>query len=366
MNKKKKNTTILSIGDWGDYDSYKKLNKEKRFINEQGFKYKTVEYSPFLDAQLPEIDTEKVIIFTFFPFVYWDHHIEHRGYKGIYGNVTFYKKFTRFCHEAVDIIKSSLSEKEILFINNPALSAYYRDKILVMDALAKKGVATPPVLKTRRVKDINAMLEKGQKLYIKPRCGSMGKGITFLQLGDWQTNFGFRSEKIVSRKSDYGWKFHDVTGNSTFLSNLLKKHISIEGAIEPLNIKGDKVDFRVYTFLDKVLYVYPRRNHIDSVTTNISQGGWGDPSLLEVIPERLLSKIKRTAVQATKALGLDFTGSDVVVDNNLKDVYVVDVNMFPGFPKRRTHNLARDMVVRLKQLDRKGTLRYKKATDIEL
>jgi glutathione synthase/RimK-type ligase-like ATP-grasp enzyme len=366
MNKKKKDTTILAIGDWADYDSYKKLNKEKRFIHEQGFKYKTVEYSPFLDAQIPEIDTERVIIFTFFPFVYWNRHIEHRGYRGIYGNPTFYKKFTHFCQETVNVIKSSLSEKEILFINNPLLSAFYRDKVLVMEALSKKGVPIPPILKTRRIRDINTMLEKGHKLYIKPRCGSMGKGITFLQLGDWQTNFGFRTEKIVSRKSDYGWKFHDVTGNSVFLRNLLKKHVSIEGAIDPMNIKGDKVDFRVYTFFDKVLYVYPRRNHIDSVTTNISQGGWGDPSLLELIPDKLLLKVKKAARQATKALGLNFTGTDVVVDNNLKDVYVVDINMFPGFPKRRTHNLARDMVTRLKRLNRNDTLRYNKSSDIEL
>ena len=70
MKKKKSNITILAIGDWADYDSFKKLDKEKQFIREQGFKYKAVEYSLFLDAQIPDIDTEKVIIFTFFSSIF--------------------------------------------------------------------------------------------------------------------------------------------------------------------------------------------------------------------------------------------------------------------------------------------------------
>ena len=194
----------------------------------------------------------------------------------------------------------------------------------------------------------------------------MGKGITFLQLGDWQTNFKIREKKIISRKSDYGWKFRDVTGNSTFLSNLLKNNVFMEESIEPLNIKGDKVDFRVYTFFDKVLYIYPRRNHIDAITTNISQGGRGDPSILEFVPDKLLSKIGKTALKTTKALKLNFTGLDVVVDSSLKGIYVVDVNMFPGFPKRKTFNLARSMAKELGRLRRKGALYFEKAADIKL
>jgi hypothetical protein len=40
--------------------------------------------------------------------------------------------------------------------------------------------------------------------------------------------------------------------------------------------------------------------------------------------------------------------------------------MFPGFPKRRTFNLARSMVTELKKLDKKGMLRYEKSSDIQL
>jgi len=39
MKKKKRDITVLAVGDWADYDSYKKLNKERRFILKKGFDY---------------------------------------------------------------------------------------------------------------------------------------------------------------------------------------------------------------------------------------------------------------------------------------------------------------------------------------
>jgi glutathione synthase/RimK-type ligase-like ATP-grasp enzyme len=265
-----------------------------------------------------------------------------------------------------DIARSALADKSVTFVNHPVLSGYYRDKAVVMDKLSKNDVTIPRIIKTRRIREINSLLENGHKLFIKPRCGSMGKGITFLQLGDWQTNFNFKDEKIISRVSDRGWRFREVTGNTAFLRKLLSKDVFMEEAINPMNVRGDRVDFRVYTFFGKVLYIYPRRNAMDEVTTNISQGGRGDPSLLNFIPEKLLKKIKKAAIKTTKELELNFTGIDVIIDNNLKNVYVVDVNMFPGFPKRRTFNLARSMITELKRLDKRNALRYEKGSDIQL
>lgn len=359
MVKTKKTTTILAIGDEGDYDSYQKLDKEKRFILNRGFDYKTVHYKDLLNGHLPKIKTDQVIIFFFFPFVYWNKHIEHRRYRGIYGNHTFYKKFNRFCVTLVKIVKHLLPGKELLFINDPVVSARYRDKVPAMRALSRGRVSVPSVFKTKRVRDVKRMLEKGHKFFIKPRCGSMGKGITFLQLGNWQSNYGFKYNRIISRRSDYGWKFRDMTDNSKFLSALLhSKDTFMEEAIDPLSIKDDKVDFRVYGFFDKVIYIYPRRNSIDAVTTNITQGGHGDPDLMDIIPEAIQERIRKAVKKTMKALDLSFAGIDVIVDSALKHIYIVDVNMFPGFPKRKTFNLARRMIQDLKRLDAKGKLKY--------
>ena len=134
----------------------------------------------------------------------------------------------------------------------------------------------------------------------------------------------------------------------------------IEEGIEPLNVKGDKVDLRVYAFYDKILYIYPRRNEISEVTTNISQGGKCDPELLKIFPGKIIEQAKKTATRGMKALGVNFAGLDVVIDSELKNTYIVDVNMFPGFPKRKTYNLSRKMVTELKRLYGKGKLEFKK------
>ena len=110
--------------------------------------------------------------------------------------------------------------------------------------------------------------------------------------------------------------------------------------------------------MHKVLYVYPRRNKPDRITTNISQGARGDPGLLKKIPQNLIVKAKKTALKATKALGLKFAGVDICLDKNLRDVYIIDVNLFSGFPKSRTFNLARSMIEELNVLVDSGGIAF--------
>ncbi|RKY42509.1 MAG: hypothetical protein DRP85_02525 [Candidatus Makaraimicrobium thalassicum] len=348
---RKKDTTILAIGDPPDYDSFRKFDKERKYILEQGFNYKAVDYEELFNAEDLGISTGKVIVFLFFPFYYWNRNIEHRGYRGIYGNLSFCRKFSRFSEDLIARIESVLPGKDLFFINDPRVSSLYRDKLLAQEALSGSGINVPQRIDTRSVRVVKNLLGDGRKMYIKPRYGSMGKGITFLEKDNWQTNFRFRENRIANIRSDQGWKFHGITGNTGFLKSLLCKDVIIEEAVELFNLKGFKVDFRVYCFLDKVLYIYPRKNNIDSVTTNISQGGKGDPKLLRVMPRKIISKINRQSLKTMKVLKLNFAGIDIAIDSNMENIYVLDVNMFPGFPKRRTFKLARSMVSGLRMLE---------------
>lgn len=363
MAKSGKKTTVLSVGDHGDYDSYEKLNREKKYISRKGFEYCTINYSDLFEGKMPEVTTKKVIIFLFFPFSYWDENIEHKYYRGVYGNYNFYRKFNRFSGKIDEIIKFNLKGKEILYVNDPVLSSLYRDKLITLDILAEAGITVPEQIRGRGLRDIYGALNAGRALFIKPRCGSMGKGITYLEENNWQTNFTFRKNRIISRKSDHGWRFKRITNNKPFLKSLLKKNVLIEEAITPLSIRDSRIDFRVYVFFGKVLSVYPRRNDLDAVTTNISQGGKGDYRLLKHVPEKPLSKVKLTAVNTLKALGLKFAGVDVILDSRMDKAYAVDVNMFPGFPKRRTFNLTRELFRQLKEMDEKKKLRFQKTLE---
>ncbi len=344
----KKKGTILAIGDAVDFDSFRKFDKEKKFALSQGFDYLAVDYRKIFKIKQLDIRTQKVIVMAFFPFKYWNKHIECKNYRGMYGSLLFLRKFTKFCEKLTNRVEKLLPGKKIKFINDPRLTATYRDKITVMEKLRKAGVLVPARVKTKSVKTIKRLLAKGKKIYIKPRCGSMGKGISRLEHGKWQTNFTIRKNKVVKRYSDYGWKYRDVTGNVKVLRGLLAGDVIMEEAVSPFNVGKNKIDLRVYACFGKILYIYPRKNAADAVTTNISQGGKGSPALLSKIPDKVIDKVARQVRKTMRVLDLDFAGIDVIVDKDLKNTYVIDVNMFPGFPKRRTHNLACGIIQELK------------------
>ena len=364
MRKIKERVTILAVGDRADHDSFRKFHKERLFILHSGFDYKKASYSTILAKGAPTINTKRVIVFLFFPFVYWNKYIEHKNYRGLYGNHRFYDKFAAFWDKVGDSIKDSLKDKEVFFVNNPFLCTFCRDKLKVIRKLSSAGVKGPKAYNITSVKKIENLLNNGQPLFIKPRFGSMGKGITFLSWSNWQTNFIYKNDEIISRRSDKGWKFRDITGNKNFLRKLLHKDIMIEKAISTILVKQMKVDLRMYVFFNKVLYIYPRKNRLDRITTNITQGAKGDPSILGKLPRRLVDKAKKMAERASRVLGLNLTGIDIMIDRNLKDVYVLDVNVFPGLPKRKTFRISQYMIKKLKRLAKKGKLHFEKGSSI--
>jgi glutathione synthase/RimK-type ligase-like ATP-grasp enzyme len=340
MTKKKKSITILSVGDKSDYDTFKKFQKEKKSLLEFGFDYVDTNYKNLLKGKIPDIKTPKVIVFLFFPFHYWNTFIEHKNYKGVYGNESFYRKFNAFWIRIKRIITGSLKGKNVFFINSPDYLGRYRDKLIVLRKLKQSGILVPHRHKTASVKKIYSILNSGRELFIKPRYGSMGKGITHLSSSRWQTNFSFKDNKIVSRKSDRGWKFRDITGKSRFLKQLLNKDMIVEDAVQSLALGQMKIDLRIYVFFNRVVYVYPRKNREDRVTTNISQGAKGDPKLLDVLPKHVVKKAGRIAKKTAETLGVNLLGMDIMPSRNKKDVYVLDVNLFPGLPKRRRFNIS--------------------------
>jgi len=360
MGKIKERVTILAVGDNADYDSYKKLNREKKFILKSGFDYHTMNYKKLLKSGIPKIETKKIIIFLFFPFYYWNDYIEHKNYAGIYGNRSFYEKFMDFWNSVNNMIRNSLIDKEAFFVMHPSLCGLYRDKMLVARKFKKTGISSPKIYSISRIKEMKRLLNKGESFFVKPQFGSMGKGITFLNWSNWQTNFTFKNNRIISRRSDKGWKFREITGNTKFLSQLIKGDVVIEKAIDSILVKKNKIDMRIYVFFNKVIYVYPRRNKVDKLTTNISQGAKGDPSVLNKLPKHLVEKAKKLAEKVSKSLNLNLVGMDIMIDRNLNDVYVIDVNLFPGFPKIRTFNLSQYMVKELKGIKNRGKLKFEK------
>lgn len=341
----KKTKTLLAIGDLKDFDTFRKFYNSRRFFYGSKIAFKHLSYNNLLKDKFPKINTNEVIIFLFFPFYYWDKYIEPKNYKGVYGNKTFYTKFKDFWKIVEKKVKTQYKDKKIQYINHPRFLATDRDKAMTKRMVEKAKVNVPKTYNTRKVKDILNILEKEKKLFIKVKFGSMGKGITYLSKESWKTNFRFRDGKIVSKRSDYGWTFIDVTGKLAFLRELLKKDVIIEDAIEPLIINKKKMDIRFYVYKDKVIRSYARTTSTDNVTTNISQGAKGEKqSFLKMIPRRQMHFAKRSAVKAIKALGLRTGGVDIMPCSDKKTAQFIEINTFPGMPKIRSFNLSRYLI----------------------
>ncbi len=343
----RRKTTILSVGEKKDFDSYTKFHKQRHAIRNRGFVYRSIDFDRLFSGQAPVIKNERVIAFIFFPFKHWDNYIEHNSYRGMYGNLTFYKRFMKYTKAVRKRLEKTISAEEVIFVNNPETAALYRDKFIMKKVLSENGVNIPRDINPKNIGAMERILKQDGRIYIKPRCGSMGKGITYLEKGNWQTNLDIRRNKIASRRSDYGWVFKNITGNRSFLRELLEKDILAEEAIDPLKMNGRIVDFRIYAFLDKILYIYPRKGGCGAITTNISQGAKGSPGIRAALSNAAIKKIETQAILAMKALNLNFAGIDIILDKHKKKAYVIDVNMFPGFPKIKTFNIPHSLTKKI-------------------
>ena len=343
--------TLLILGDECDWASYNRFCKEIRKNGSNNLDTIIATYKQLELNQLPAIESDSIMIYLFFPFEYWDENIEHEGYQGVYGNSEFYKKFRAFWTEINRMLNTSYNGKKLCFINHPLRISADRDKELTKTILAKAGIEVPVQIFTRNYADILRLVNGGEKkLFLKVRYGSMGKGITYLEKGKWKTNFRFEDGEIVSRHSDRGWTFIDITNNIDFLKVLLTKDIIIEEVVDAPLINGLKFDLRVYTCFGKVLYIYLRTNKKEAITTNISQGGQKrNASFLKKLPEHVIQKVSQTAVKATKALGLDFAGVDIMISKDLKHAYVIELNAFPNIIKTRGFNLSRRIIKKIEE-----------------
>ncbi len=343
--------TLVAVGDKADFDSFKRLHSRKGDFSNSRVKYQAVSYDELLNGEVPAVETGVVMIFFFFPFVYWNRYIEPRRYRGVYGSKEFYRKFNDFFRRVERSVRTNYRKKEIRYINPPRLCAKYRDKLFVKRILATNKVPTPKLYRIKSTKHAYEHLSSGRSFYIKPRYGSMGKGITHISPARWRTNFIYRDNRIMCRRSDYGWKFREVSKKRAFLEKLIRNDFYVEEAVDISLLNNKKFDLRVYVFFGKVLFIYPKTNTADSVTTNISQDGTGEyPAFIRPVPKPLLRQIRKKAVVSVKSAGLNFAGVDLVVDSSFKQAYVLDLNVFPGFPRKRIYNLARHITEQLKKV----------------
>ena len=64
----KRKTTILSVGEKKDFDSYRKFHKQSHVIRSSGFVYRSIDFDRLFSRKAPVIKNERVTISGFGSF----------------------------------------------------------------------------------------------------------------------------------------------------------------------------------------------------------------------------------------------------------------------------------------------------------
>lgn len=333
--------TLLIIGEekitrTRPYVSFAKFLKYAQGLKRKGeLEIKVINYAQLLSGQAPQIETSKILVIFFFPYKYWNRNIEIYRDGRIYGDKDFGREFKSFFRKVKKVIGKYYAGKRIEYLNPPEACYLDRDKQETKNLLSKNAILTPRTFRISSFDDVQRLLNKGLNLYIKPRFGAMGKGITYVNNNEVISNFLFRKGEIISRPSDFNWRFSRVKNKQSFLSKLIEKGFICEEAITPATFKGRRFDFRVYVLFGKVVYLYVKSSKAQSSVTNWSQGGRIDKrkAILNTIPREKIAVLEKLAKKATRTLGLNFAGIDIIFSKDLKSAYVLEGNAFPGYEK---------------------------------
>lgn len=311
-----------------------------------------VNYKDVFADNLPRIKNFHLTIMLFFPFQYWNRNIEvYNRDSRVYGDKKFGQKFEQFFQKLDKVIMKKYIGKKIEYVNPPKASILDRDKEASKNFFKKHNIPTPRCYDVKSLKDIQQLTDRGVSFYIKPRFGSMGKGISFLSNGLLMTNFFYRKGRIVSHPYDYHWRLYEITkisDRNKFLKILISRGFIFEEAIDPPIHKGRKSDFRVYCIYGKIPYYYVRSTPTVSLVTNWSQGGKIEQKrkFSRYICESKLKKVISLARKVAKDLQLNYAGVDIIFSKDYKEIYVLEAHSFPGYEKgfNLMANLARQIL----------------------
>jgi glutathione synthase/RimK-type ligase-like ATP-grasp enzyme len=335
--------TLIVIGD--PMMSLKRLEPSldrfmgcRQLLSSRGIRMIFITYDDASYRRLPAVSTRKIDVLLFFPFNHWNNHIERYDRDSrIYGDTSFGIDFKNYLKDIARTIRSRYADKSLSFINSPEACINDRDKLKTSAILRQAGIKSPEIFKVCTAAGFRKLLSTQGALYVKPRFGAMGKGITYASLSGVYTNFHLKSKKIAHRMYDYNWRPVRVPDKhcDNFIETLISRGFIFQKAIEPLVLKARKFDVRVYVVLKKTPYLYAKSAPEKSFITNWSQGGRIEkkPFLNSALSEAETENIKSMSIKAAKAIGLSFAGIDIIIDRHTRVINVLEIQSFPGYER---------------------------------
>ena len=168
------------------------------------------------------------------------------------------------------------------------------NKMWTSQAVSNAGLRSPVTIFAKNPVNISFLIKAvgGLPCVVKTPYGSQGTGVVKME-NEQQTK---ATLELLHGKD---------------IDTLLQKYI-----------EGGGKDYRVIVVGDKVICTMERSSK-DGFKANLSQGG--DGKSVELSQEH-----KDFAVKASKAIGLEFSGVDIMISNTDKKAYLIEINSNPG------------------------------------
>jgi RimK family alpha-L-glutamate ligase len=200
-----------------------------------------------------------------------------------------------------------LSRFGVKVINSPSAIERTVDKYYTSFLLADAGIRTPKTLVTEDLETALAACREMGDVILKPLFGSEGKGM--VRISDEETAYRVLRAWELNRYIYYIQEY----------------------------LPHFQEDIRAFVVGDKVLAAMLRRG--TGWKTNFSQGA-------AVMPIELSSEMEALALQATRVIGLDYAGVDLMRVEDGK-TYVLEINSIPGWrglQKTTSQNVAASII----------------------
>ncbi|WP_245544557.1 ATP-grasp domain-containing protein [Metallosphaera yellowstonensis] len=209
----------------------------------------------------------------------------------------------------IDMLRE-VENSGVKMMNSVSSMLLARDKFASISTLAKHGVDVPPTAIVEEPMEIMRLVQEWGEVVIKPLIGSLGLGS--VKVSDPDVAFRIARSILSVNQPVYVQKY----------------------------VKKPNRDIRAFVVGERMLGSIYRMSQ-DNWKTNVAQG-----ALVQAMSPPELSEVEEISVKATKILGLEYAGVDIVED--LEGGYkVLEVNAAPlwkGFQAATSINPAKHIV----------------------
>ncbi len=248
-------------------------------------------------------------------------------------NETDFVAYNELCYAYIRQLRridAKSKAESVRFINSPSSILLTLDKSKTKEVLS--GLRTTPLLPAS-ASNFEELIEITQKqkrknIFLKPRYGSGAGGIMALRIhplsGDIRAYTTLKRINGHFYNTKHIYPLRDTREIAPIANVVLKAGAIVEQWVMKDETDEGNYDLRVVSQFGKVEHVVVRysKGTITNLHLNNKPGTFDDLSL----PSSLKDEIAEQCLEANRLLGLNYSGTDILIEKDTLKPYIIEVN----------------------------------------